>query len=141
MSDGDMVLLLPDGRSVGLDLDAARSRLLRLGDANGEDPVPVLRAGRLAGEPARDAYYTAELALLALAPGVGDVPVRLVEGPFAAEGDRLVLDVHLDLPGAHTRPLCLDDVLLASVEHVDGRIHSRSEEHTSELQSPDHLVC
>jgi len=51
-----MVLLLPDGPSVGLDLDAARPRLLRLGDANGEDPVPVLRAGRLAGEPARDAY-------------------------------------------------------------------------------------
>src|SRR5205809_485413 len=49
MSDGDMVLILPNGRSVGLDLDAARPRLLRLGDANGEDPVPVLRAGRLAG--------------------------------------------------------------------------------------------
>src|SRR2546427_3056634 len=125
MSDGDMVLLLPDGRSVGLDLDAARPRLLRLGDANGEDPVPVLRAGRLTGEPARDAYHTAELALLALAPVVGDVPVRLVEGPFAAGGDRLVLDVHLSLPGGHTRQLCPDHVLLASVEHVDGRIHSR----------------
>src|SRR2546428_7671050 len=124
MSDGDMVLRRPEGGSVGRDPDAERSRLHRLGDANGEGPVPVLRAGRLAGEPARDAYYTAELALLALAPVVGDVPVRLVEGPFAAEGDRLVLDVHLDLPGVHTRQLCLDDVLLNSVEHVDGRIHS-----------------
>src|SRR5437870_422855 len=57
------------------------------------------------------------------APVVGAGPVRLVEGPFAAEGDRLVLDVHLDLPGVHTRQLCLDDVLLAGVEHVDGRIH------------------
>src|SRR2546428_13020267 len=97
MSDGDMVLLLPNGRSVGLDLDAARSRLLRLGDANGEDPVPVLRAGRLAGEPARDAYYTAELAPLALAPVVGDVPVRLVRGPVGAGGDPPVLRVSLDL--------------------------------------------
>src|SRR3989449_11309161 len=103
MSDGDMVLLLPDGRSVGLDLDAARPRLLRLGDANGEDPVPVLRAGRLAGEPARDAYYTAELALLALAPVVGDVPGRLVESPFAAGGHRCVRNVHLGPPGGPIR--------------------------------------
>src|SRR2546428_2688942 len=109
MSDGDMVLLLPNGRSVGLDLDAARPRLLRLGDANGEDPVPVLRAGRLAGEPARDADYTAGLALLALAAVVGGVPDRLDERPVAAERDRLLLDGHLHPPGGHTPQRCLDD--------------------------------
>src|SRR2546430_17571260 len=68
MSDGDMVLLLPDGPSVALDLDAARPRLLRLGDANGEDPAPELRAGRLTGDPARAAYHTPELAVPARAP-------------------------------------------------------------------------
>src|SRR5207244_9743985 len=33
------------------------------------------------------------------------------------------------------------DMLLTQIEKVTGRQSRRSEEHTSELQSPDHLVC
>src|SRR5207244_12185824 len=35
----------------------------------------------------------------------------------------------------------LDRSLLRLVRHADGVLQGRSEEHTSELQSPDHLVC
>src|SRR5258708_30254129 len=32
-------------------------------------------------------------------------------------------------------------LVIATIQAPDGVINSRSEEHTSELQSPDHLVC
>src|SRR5258708_10052510 len=37
--------------------------------------------------------------------------------------------------------LCLTAVHLLNRENSDRRTTERSEEHTSELQSPDHLVC
>src|SRR5258708_22373301 len=44
------------------------------------------------------------------------------------------------LPGVHGRALRLADQVLRGLRALD-RTDARSEEHTSELQSPDHLVC
>src|SRR5258708_21269735 len=44
----------------------------------------------------------------------------------------------LDEPTSGLDPAMTEDVLQALVTHVASE---RSEEHTSELQSPDHLVC
>src|SRR5947208_16505062 len=38
-------------------------------------------------------------------------------------------------------PLVMSDPAVPSGSHTAGEIVGRSEEHTSELQSPDHLVC
>src|SRR5258708_17508951 len=37
----------------------------------------------------------------------------------------------------HLRPIAVDETMAV----IDGQHRLRSEEHTSELQSPDHLVC
>src|SRR5258708_26734486 len=42
---------------------------------------------------------------------------------------------------AHFRRLDLLDVATEGQRDVRDHLHERSEEHTSELQSPDHLVC
>src|SRR5947208_12677040 len=71
-----------------------------------------------------------------------------------------VLDKLVDLASGHTRTECLDAGVLRptnevidlsdlggrlafrdSARHVRPITRLRSEEHTSELQSPDHLVC
>src|SRR5207244_8842012 len=43
---------------------------------------------------------------------------------------------HVTLPGEMTAPVLRFTLLRAAVRDI-----TRSEEHTSELQSPDHLVC
>src|SRR5258708_27805644 len=54
-------------------------------------------------------------------------------------------DLRVDVRGQrHLAHMDLEDLLAArdiGVGHHDLPVEARSEEHTSELQSPDHLVC
>src|SRR5207244_8341844 len=73
--------------------------------------------------------------------------LKMIRGEFAAEGriTQHLKDVHLMLEQAQRVSQDLPllaihaDVLQACVWQGEGDL--RSEEHTSELQSPDHLVC
>src|SRR5258708_24595461 len=70
-------------------------------------------------------------------------PPRSTLFPYTTLFRSLIPRVDLDLPDAQDRAdrrvLTLD--LLAQCAEALGRDVDRSEEHTSELQSPDHLVC
>src|SRR5258708_20846745 len=66
----------------------------------------------------------------------------------AAEGGTVFLDeigeLSLDLQAKLLRALQEKEVRPVGATHrvpIKARIDGRSEEHTSELQSPDHLVC
>src|SRR5438552_7549704 len=75
---------------------------------------------------------------------IDTLPARGARPPvtYRYAGDRFLLleygDMVLDLT-MNFRIFGLNDALKRS--GVDGLIETRSEEHTSELQSPDHLVC
>src|SRR5438552_9439760 len=83
-----------------------------------------------------------EMRVLAAACGAAHLPlmmaVRLEDGRQRHPNDRAG-----ELPAAAVRALIRsDEDLRLLITHADrGFIEERSEEHTSELQSPDHLVC
>src|SRR5207244_5369355 len=61
----------------------------------------------------------------------------------ARPDDRSVLSLLADLVVLHQRDRRVHELVIGPVRLVTGRerVPARSEEHTSELQSPDHLVC
>src|SRR5207302_10765635 len=60
----------------------------------------------------------------------------------ACTGDRRPLEFAVRQRAAHMRTGVVEGVQVsARVRHVDFRRHLRSEEHTSELQSRENLVC
>src|SRR5204863_3307104 len=97
----------PPRGSCGLDLDAARARLLGLRETHREHAVAVLRLGLVARQAARDAHDAAELARAPLAAVICRVPARLREDPLAAHGARIVLHVDVDRFGGHPRQIGL----------------------------------
>src|SRR5204863_1158823 len=95
----------PPRGSCGLDLDAARARLLGLRETHREHAVAVLRLGLVAFQAARDAHDAAELARTPLAPVIRGLPAGLRKGPLAPQGKSVVLDLDADLVGRHSRQL------------------------------------
>src|SRR5207244_409011 len=125
------------------DLPGEPVELLRLRPATAELPDALERLGlttlgdvaRLGRAQLADSFGPAGLAAYELAHGRDETPLRprvpgevleeALELPEAGSGAQLERALHL-----------LVDRLLARRER-----RGRSEEHTSELQSPDHLVC
>src|SRR5258708_21947323 len=76
-------------------------------------------------------------------------PTRLIDWPFTCKdrgNDQLFPFHHRDLWFSRVEDKCRFDILSSSPQDsINGHGYSliwyRSEEHTSELQSPDHLVC
>src|SRR5258708_21909440 len=72
---------------------------------------------------------------------------RLVISPFfffndTATTEIYTLSLHDALPIYPVKPMELSVVVSAATAFVTPKLcYKRSEEHTSELQSPDHLVC
>src|SRR5207244_11267301 len=57
-------------------------------------------------------------------------------------GDRIYgLQFHLEVTPQMISQWCVEDANCGDIREVAEPIDPRSEEHTSELQSPDHLVC
>src|SRR5207244_11463309 len=65
------------------------------------------------------------------------------QGPAAERRDdaRGRVPVEIDVGLRDLFDVCIDDAIRGARPVVSGRVVRRSEEHTSELQSPDHLVC
>src|SRR5690606_42102822 len=74
--------------------------------------------------------------MLYLAPGTG-LPVR-VHGAFVADDEVHKVVDHLKKIGP---PDYIEGILAAPEDDLEAALGSRSEEHTSELQSRENLVC
>src|SRR5258708_16520302 len=57
------------------------------------------------------------------------------------QGGRHGVDPQIDERAAVLRRREVDEIRAQLSGQKEGRVRRRSEEHTSELQSPDHLVC
>src|ERR1017187_9715232 len=79
------------------------------------------------------AERSGERGLLSLVVGGGDTALR--------GGDLLLYLFRIGRPGRHTFGGFCNSVLEFSLRHGFGAPLIRSEEHTSELQSPMYLVC
>src|SRR5947208_4396126 len=62
---------------------------------------------------------------------------------FAVKGNAIDLAVGVIIGAAFGKIVTsiVEDLLMPPLGRVLGNLNFRSEEHTSELQSPDHLVC
>src|SRR5258708_14761376 len=75
------------------------------------------------------------------------VPKRLVSNledcppSQRSERERLVRNIGIQTRRLCSEWQCFSDLALAAAEKLLEDLQWRSEEHTSELQSPDHLVC
>src|SRR5947208_8046000 len=61
---------------------------------------------------------------------------RTIECLFSSSREASLINYNKE-----TKKIEIDNLFNPSLTRYDAEIYKRSEEHTSELQSPDHLVC
>src|SRR5947208_2666185 len=86
------------------------------------DALPICRFFSEGGFPRMKAVTPLAVAALAVSLGIVAAARAAGDGKVATVGEHAITRAQLE-------------------EHVRAKLIERSEEHTSELQSPDHLVC